>query len=114
MGLGAASIEWTGLARLGAGAVWAASATVKLNIAAQQNSRRELAMKLKVKTKPVYLAEQCDFATGSECAAVATLLNSGEHTRPRVCAIASTRGACAPQKLTTPLLLRQHCAAVNP
>jgi len=39
-GLGFASIEWTGLARLIVGVVWAASATVKLKVAAQQNSRR--------------------------------------------------------------------------
>ena len=63
MGLGAASIGWTGLARLGAGVVWAVSATVKLNVAAQHNSRRELAMELKVKTKALYLAEAYSFAT---------------------------------------------------
>jgi len=61
--LGAASIGRTGLARLGAGAVWAESPTVKLNVAAQHNSRRELAMKLNVKTKPLYLAEAYRFAT---------------------------------------------------
>jgi hypothetical protein len=49
VGLGAASIAWTGLARLGASGVWAASATVKLNMAAQQNSRRKLAIGVKLK-----------------------------------------------------------------
>jgi hypothetical protein len=34
--LGAASLEWAGLAGLVAGACWAASAIVKLNVAAQQ------------------------------------------------------------------------------
>jgi len=38
--LGVASIEWTGLARLIAGVVCAASATPKLNVAAQHNSKR--------------------------------------------------------------------------
>jgi hypothetical protein len=63
VGLGPASIGWTGLARLGAGAVCADSATVKLNVAVQHNSRRELTMELKVKTKPLYLAEPHSFAT---------------------------------------------------
>jgi hypothetical protein len=38
--LDAASVEWAGLAGLVAGAGWAASATVKLNVAAQPNSKR--------------------------------------------------------------------------
>ena len=71
MVLGVASIEWAGLARLIAGVGSADSATVKLNVAAQHNSRRELAMALKVKTKPLYLAETCSFATRrSACAVV--------------------------------------------
>ena len=61
--LGAASIGWTGLARLGAGAVWAESPTVKPNVTTQHNSRREIAMELNVKTKPLYLAEAYGFAT---------------------------------------------------
>ena len=63
MVLGAASIEWAGFARLTAGVDSADSAAVKLNVAAQHNSRRELAMALKEKTKPLYLAETCSFAT---------------------------------------------------
>ena len=66
-GLGVASIGWTGIARLGAGAGWAVSATVKLNVAAQHNSLRELAMEMKVKTKPLYLAEAYSFATRGMC-----------------------------------------------
>ena len=38
--LGAASVEWTGIARLVSGAGWAASGTVKQNVAAQPNSKR--------------------------------------------------------------------------
>jgi energy-converting hydrogenase Eha subunit G len=37
--LGAASIEWAGIAGLVAGAGWAANATVKLTVAAQPNSK---------------------------------------------------------------------------
>ena len=63
LALGAGSIGWMGIARFGAGAGWAASETVKLNVAAQHNSKRELAMELKMKTKPLYLAEASSFAT---------------------------------------------------
>jgi hypothetical protein len=63
VGLGAASIGWTGLARLVGGAVWAVSATLNPNVTAQHNSRRELDMELKVKTKALYLAEGYGFAT---------------------------------------------------
>jgi hypothetical protein len=67
---------------------------MKLNVAAQHNSRRELAMVLKVKTKPLYLAEAYSFATLQECVAVPD---------NRLY-----------EKLTIALPLGQHCAAVNP
>jgi hypothetical protein len=46
--LGVSSIELTGLARLIAGVVWAASATPKLNVTAKHNSKRELGMNVKI------------------------------------------------------------------
>jgi len=65
--LGVASIELTGLARLITGVVSAASATPKLNVAAQHNSKRELGMNVMVKNRTVYLAEARNFATSQQC-----------------------------------------------
>src|SRR5262245_32048154 len=105
--LGAVSIGWTGLARRGAGAVWAASATVKLNVAAQHNSKRDLAMENE--NQAVVSSRDVRFRNLLEGVAV-----HGRKVRDREGTIASTRGACALRKLTIALPLPRHCAAVNP
>ena len=64
VGLGVASVEWTGLARLTGGAGWAESATVKVKVAVQHNSKRQLTMSVKVRKKRVYVAEAGEYATG--------------------------------------------------
>ena len=51
MAFGAGSIDWTGIAGFVAGSGWAASATVKFNVAAQLNSKRYLTMRGELKAE---------------------------------------------------------------
>ena len=88
--LGPASIEWAGLARLIAGVGSAESATVKLNVAAQHNSRRELAMGVEGENQAVVSSRGVQFRNLQECLAV--------------------RDNRLHEKLTIALLLGQHCA----